>query len=113
MPNIRSRLPGDGLTATVVPGHTRTSPPRGRCRTVVSEPALIEEPAARFPADITAEPVSLTGMTASSEFSVKPVAIVGCTGAAFFPALTSSGGLSRTIRRPPAPSQEWPYGDRR
>ncbi len=39
-----SRLFCDGVTETVVPGQTRTSPPRDRRRTAVSAPAVIDEP---------------------------------------------------------------------
>src|SRR5580692_10769638 len=109
MPNIMSRLFCEGVTDKVVAGQTRTSPPRGRCRIVVSEPAVTEEPAAKWLASITVDPASaLTGTTAASELSEKPVT-VSCAGEAdFFPALMSSGGLRRTIRRWPPPSQEWP-----
>ena len=50
------------------------------------------------------------GTTAASEVSENPEAVSGCDSEDFFPALTSSGGLSRTINRLPEPSQEWPYG---
>src|SRR3954469_20903693 len=116
MPNMRSRLLDEELTDNVVPGHTRTSPPRGRCRMVVSEPALTEEPVERRLASMAADSVpATTGTTAASGVRVNPGAVIraACTGSDFFPALTSSGGRRRTISRLPAPSQEWPYGAKR
>ena len=47
MPNIMSRLLFEGVSDSVVPGHTRTSPPLARRNTVVSDPAVTEAPAAR------------------------------------------------------------------
>src|ERR1051326_6903811 len=98
MPNIRSRLLCDGVTETVVPGQTRTSPPRGRCRTVVSDPAVTEDPAPMRLPDIAMElEPAVTGTTDASFVSEKPVAVSGSN--TFLPAFTSSGGLSRTIDR--------------
>ena len=44
MPNIMSRLLFEGVSESVVPGHTRTSPPPARRRTVVSDPAVTDAP---------------------------------------------------------------------
>src|SRR5579872_606683 len=109
MPNIKSRLLCDGLTESVVPGHTRTSPPRGKCKMVVSDPAVMDDPDPSRPASMTAEPVSLvTGITSASLVSAKPAATGGSDDADFLPAFTSPGGRSLTIKRFPAPSHECP-----
>src|SRR5215831_13863109 len=96
-PNIRSRLLCDGLTESVVAGQTRTSPPRGRCRMVVYDPAVTDDPEfSRTPA-ITAEPVSSAiGITSASFVSVKPAAIGGSGAVDFLPALAYSGGRNLT-----------------
>src|SRR5208337_2017285 len=44
MPSIKARPLCEDVTDTVVPGQTRTSPPRPRRRIAVSEPAVTEEP---------------------------------------------------------------------
>src|SRR5215471_10881250 len=82
---------------------------------VVSDPAVTEDPAARRLASITVPPASPeTGITAASAVRVNPGEAAAGSGVPdFFPAATSSGGLSRTIKRFPAPSHEWPYGARR
>src|SRR5690242_3431188 len=55
MPNISSRPLEDDVTETVVPGHTRTSPPRPRRKTAESDPAVTDDPVAILrPANITA-----------------------------------------------------------
>src|SRR5579872_2603069 len=109
MPNIKSRLLCDGLIESVVPGQTRTSPPRGKCKMVVSDPAVMEDPEPSRAAAMTAEPVSLvTGMTSASFVRANPAALGGSADADFLPAFTSPGGRSLIINRFPAPSQECP-----
>src|SRR5579863_1568138 len=105
MPSIRSRLFGEGVTDTVVPGQTRTSPPPDKRKIVVSDPAVMVEPEPmRLPAITVAPEPLVTGTTAG----VAPKDNAGDVGGWFgdgLPAFTSSGGLSRTISRFPAPSQ--------
>src|SRR5437879_1147093 len=104
MPSIRSRLFCDGVTETVVPGQTRTSPPRGNCKIAVSEPAVTEEPAPRrFPARTTVPDPLVTGTTVGVAVIAR-LATVGGWNGDFLPAVSSSAGWRRTIRRLPAAS---------
>src|SRR6202035_5645659 len=104
IPSISSCLFFDGVTETVVPGHTRTSPPRERCSTAVSEPAITEDPAAmRRPASRTDPWPAVTGTKAGAGVIARDGAERGWNGD-FPAAFTSSGGLRRTIKRLPAPS---------
>src|SRR5271170_2925740 len=109
MPSIRSRLVCDGVIETVVPGHTRTSPPPVTRSTAVSDPAVIADPAEmRFPArTIVPEPL-VTGTTAGSRLRENPSTFGGSNGDDFFPAVASPAGFNRTIKRCPAPSHEYP-----
>ena len=109
-PSIMSRLFGEGVTETVVPGHTRTSPPRARCRTSVSDPAVTDDPEpSRLPASTSAPAPPVTGTTAGAAPIDIPAATGGTIGGDFLlPAFTSSAGLRRIINRLPAPSQVKP-----
>src|SRR3974390_1361684 len=98
MPSIRSRLLCEGVTETVVPGHTRISP-RFRCTTAVSDPAVIEEPAAMRLASRTALEPPVRGTTVGAEPKDNPVVDGGWKGEFFLPAVRSSAGLRRIIRR--------------
>src|ERR1700683_3966966 len=106
MPSIKSFELFDGVTETVVPGQTRTSPPLDNANTVVSLPAVKEDPAANRLSATTTSPTPLeTGTTATPGDSEMDCG--GC-GDFLFAAFGSSGGLSRTIRRLPAASHEYP-----
>src|ERR1700722_14142644 len=49
MPSMSAWPFCEDVTETVVPGQTRTSPPRPSRNTAASEPALIDEPGGTFP----------------------------------------------------------------
>src|SRR3979409_394803 len=104
MPSISSCLFFDGVTETVVPGHTRTSPPCERCNTAVSEPAVTDEPEPmRLPASTTAPCPPETGTSAGDV--VEKLTTDGGWKGDFVPAFGSSGGFKRTRSRFPAASQ--------
>src|SRR5580698_496972 len=106
MPSIKSFAFFEGVTESVVPGQTRTSPPRERCNTAVSLPAVRDDPAAnRLPANTTSPTPPVTGTTAGVATGVNDKTCGGWNGDFLLAAFGSSGGFSRTIRRLPATSQ--------
>src|ERR1039458_2006560 len=106
MPSIKSFVVFEGVTETVVPGQTRTSPPLDKRKTAVSLPAVRDDPAAnRLPANITSPTPLVTGTTAGAAAGASDSACGGWNGVFFLAALGSSAGFSRTIRRSPATSQ--------
>src|SRR5271157_4625111 len=114
MPIIRSLALFDGVTETVVPGQTRTSPPLDKCSTAVSLPAVRDDPAAkRLPANTTSPTPLVTGTTAAVAAGASERTCGGWKGdllpAAFGSSFASLFGsevaFSRTIRRLPATSQ--------
>src|SRR4029077_222699 len=107
MPSISSCLVCDGVTETVVPGHTWTSPCRDKCSTAVSEPAVTDDPAAmRLPAKTTEPEAPVTGTISGADVMARTRSDGGWNGDfSPGPAFTSSGGFRRTIRRLPALSQ--------
>src|SRR5213082_3424149 len=93
-PSIRSRRVREGVNETVVPGHTRTSPPPETRSTAVSEPAVTADPdASRLPASTIAPDPPVTGTTIGAAPNVK-LAAVG-TSDGFLPALRSPAGFRR------------------
>src|SRR5438270_7507142 len=89
MPSIIWLPSAEVVTETVVPGHTRTSPPRPRRSTAVSLPALTDDPGARLlPANSNAPEVA--GAAGSM-----PCVITG--GFATFGTADGSGGCSRIV----------------
>src|ERR1700722_1162527 len=107
MPNIKSRAFFDGVTEIVVPGQIRTSPPRNRRNTVVSAPAVTDDPLPIRVPDTTTEPLPPPAAGTSAGVVVTPS--VGTDGvSALLSALVSPGGLRRIISRLPAPSQVYP-----
>src|ERR1700746_2469837 len=96
MPSIKSSPFGDVETETVVPGHTRTSPPRVRRRIAVSSPAVMEDPDATRLAVSTSDPdvPIATGTAAGCTPAVKAGTDGGLAVAA------SSAGLCITRRLP-------------
>src|SRR5208282_233073 len=106
IPIMTSCVVRDGVTETVVPGHTRTCPPRASCSTAVSLPAVNEDPETilRLPASTTAPDPLVTGTAAGAVPRSRPGTLGICAGGVLL-AFTSSGGFNRTINRLPAPSQ--------
>src|SRR5580698_8988181 len=107
MPSIKSFELFEGVTETVVPGQTRTSPPLDNANTVVSLPAVKEDPAANRLSAKTTSPTP-PGMGTTAAAGVKDTACGGWIADFSLAALGSSGALSRTIRRLPAASHEYP-----
>src|SRR5271170_6151594 len=104
IPNIKSLAFFEGVTETVVPGQTRTSPPLDKCSIAVSLPAVRDEPAAkRLPANTTSPTPLVTGTTAGSAAGANDATCGGSKGdflpAALAASLASPGGFRRTIRR--------------
>src|SRR5271169_905914 len=106
MPSIKSFVFFAGVTETVVPGQTRTSPPLDNFNTAVSLPAVKVDPAANcLPASTTSPTPLLTGTTTGSAEGAAESTCGGWNGD-FLPAvLGASIGFSRTIKRSPATSQ--------
>src|ERR1019366_38706 len=114
MPSIKSFAVFEGVTETVVPGQTRTSPPLDNRNTAVSLPAVRDDPAANcLPANTTSPTPLVTGTTAGAAAGANDSTCGGWNGgffaAAFPPSfgslVGSPAGFSRTIRRLPATSQ--------
>src|SRR5262252_9511771 len=85
----------EGVTDTVVPGQTCTSPPRDRRSVAVSAPAVIDEPEARpLPATACgpAARTSATGCGTELRFKVGGAwnGDVGDSAGGFFPRCTTS-----------------------
>src|SRR5579864_8412337 len=102
MPSMRSWPLGEVETETVVPGQTRTSPPRVRRRIAVSSPAVIEDP------DATRLPVS----TSDPEVPIATGTAAGCTpevnaGTDGGLAVAAASALMRMRRRLPIASHEY------
>src|SRR5579863_2706193 len=103
-PSIRSFEFFEGVTERVVPGQTRTSPPRDNRSTAVSLPAVRDDPAAkRLPASTTSPTPLVTGTAAGSVSGASDTSFGGWTGG-FLAAFGSSGGFSLTVKRFPAMS---------
>src|SRR5208282_371233 len=100
----------EGVMESVVPGQTRTSPPRDKCRTAVSLSAVREAPAARrLPASTTSPIPLLTGTTAGVAGGVNDRTCGGWEGEFLLASVSGSSFGSgrrfrRTIRRLPAAS---------
>src|ERR1700741_4963803 len=108
MPNIKSRFLCEGVTEIVVPGQTWTSPPWGRRRIVVSDPAVTVEPfSSRLAAIAVPLDAPLTGTTTALLVKENPDAFWESAAGAF-PTVAASGGFNRPSSRLPAPSQECP-----
>src|SRR5271166_668645 len=108
MPSIKSLVLFEGVTETVVPGQTRTSPPRDNASVVVSLPAVRDDPAANRLSATTTSPIPLlTGIAAGAAVVDNDTTCGGWNGdLAAFASAIESGGFSRTIRRLPAASHE-------
>src|SRR5579864_1229879 len=105
MPSIKSSPFGDVETETVVPGHTRTSPPRVRRRIAVSSPAVLEDPdATRLPVSTSDPDVPIATGTAAG---CTPAVNAGTDGGL---AVAASSGLMRMRRRLPMASQVYLTG---
>src|ERR1700688_4553069 len=105
MPSIKSFAFFEGVNESVVPGQTRTSPPLAKRSTVVSLPAVRDDPAANcLPANTTSLTPLLTGTAASAATGAIDSTCGGWDGE-FWLAFASSGGFRRTISRFPAASQ--------
>src|SRR5271166_2671630 len=104
MPSIRSLEFSEGVTETVVPGQTSTSPPLAKRRIVVLEPAMSDDPAARL-LEITTLPTPSEAGTTTGPFGEPKASAAG--GCDFLSAeFASSGALNRIISRFPASSHE-------
>src|ERR1700678_2341354 len=118
MPSIKSFAVFEGVTETVVPGQTRTSPPLDKYNTAVSLPAVRDDPAANRLPDNTTSPTPLvTGTTAGVAAGVNASTCGGWKGdfllAVFGSLSVSPGGFSRTISRFQATYPLYPNGHRR
>src|ERR1700682_2138190 len=108
-----SRVFCAGVTETVVPGHTRISPPRVKCRIAVSEPAVTEDPARiRLPASTMAPGPPVTGTASGVATVVSVETDEGGWNGDVLPTRAPSAGFRRIIRRLPAAAQGWPTGAR-
>src|SRR5580658_2059717 len=115
MPSIKSLAFCEGVTETVVPGQTRTSPPLDKSSTAVSLPAVRDDPAAkRFPAKTTSPTPPVTGTAGAAGANERTCggweedvllaalrsllgSLLGLLSASAF-LFGSAGGFSRTIR---------------
>ena len=89
---------------TVVPGQTRTSPPRDNRKTAVSAPAVSDDPAAiLLPSTITSPGFPVTGTIEGAPWA-RSESSAGGLDRAFLCAFKSSGGFSRTVSRLPSSS---------
>src|SRR6266700_3455140 len=90
-PSIRSRFVFEDVTETVVPGHTRTSPPADKRRIAVSDPAVIADPEPiRLPANTKAPEPLVTGITAGAPLRDRPD-IAGCNATALLAFISPAG----------------------
>src|SRR5271169_836315 len=102
MLSIRLCRLSDGVTDTVVPGQTCTSPPLDRRRTAVSGPAVIAEPAPPLSSANASGPAVRTAVTTGCGAGVR-LGTVGDSNGEFFAWL---GFFPRcTTKRFPAASQ--------
>src|ERR1700685_2874043 len=104
-PSIKSFALFEGVMETVVPGQTRTSPPRVNRSSVVSLPAVKADPTAeRLPATTTS-PIPLVTGTATGVTEGDSDVVCGNWEGGVFLATAGFGiGLRRTIKRSPATS---------
>src|SRR5579863_3504837 len=106
MPSIKAFVPVEGVTETVVPGQTRTSPPLDNRNTAVSLPAVSDDPAAnRLSANTTSPTPLVTGTNAGVSAGAIESTCGSWESGFLLAAFGSSAGFSRTISRLPAASQ--------
>src|SRR5437764_15334964 len=106
MPSIKSFVFLAGVTESVVPGQTRTSPPRDNSKTAVSLPAVNVDPAANCLPAITTSPTPLvTGTATVVAVGVIESTCGGCRGDFWLAELGPSAGFRCTIKVSPETSQ--------
>src|SRR5258708_37319201 len=105
MPNSKSLVFFEGVTETVVPGQTRTSPPLDNRNTAVSPPAVKDDPAANCLPAITTSPSPLvTGTTAGVATGASGSTCGGWRGDVLLAAVRASAGFRRTLTVSPQTS---------